>query len=94
MPPSDAAQQSVNGSWWTVAAGWVLYAWSVITDGWHAATNGMPPLAALVALATLVLTIVKIAQEIRAWRRSEEERSALQKLVKHWSKKSGFGETK
>jgi hypothetical protein len=94
MPPTDAAQQSVNGSWWTVAAGWALYAWSVITDGWNAATHGMPPLAALVAFATLVLTVVKIAQEIRAWKRSEEERSSLQKLVRHLGAKSGFGDSK
>lgn len=94
MSPSDAATQSVNGSWWTIAAGWALSVWGAASDGWAAATHGMPPLAALVALATLVLTVVKIAQEIRAWRRSEEERSALQKLLRHWSRKSGFGDTK
>lgn len=86
--------QSVGGSWWTVAAGWAVYVWGAIADGWNGITAGMPPLAAMVAIATLILTAIKIAQEIRAWRRSEEERTALQKLLRGLSLKSGFGDTK
>lgn len=95
MAAHDAiASQSVSGSWWTVAAGWAVYVWGAVADGWDGITAGMPPLAALVAIATLALTVIKIAQEVRAWRRSEEDRSALQKLLQRFGQKSGFGDTK
>lgn len=64
----------VMGSWWTTAVGWVYSVWA-----WF--SHGTGPAAALVALFTLILTIIKIAQEIRAWRRDSEDRTALQKLL-------------
>lgn len=73
----------VTGVWWTSAAGWLLSVWSWLT-------HGMSPLAAALTLATLVLTILKIAQEIRAWRKDSEERTALQKLVDRLTRKSSF----
>lgn len=74
----------VGGSWWTAAAGWVLSIWTALADG-------MPPLAAAVAIATLVLTVIKIAQEIRAWRRSDDERTPVRKLLERAKRGSGFG---
>lgn len=73
----------VGGSWWTASAGWLVSAWSSVT-------SGMPPLAAAVAFATLVLTVVKIAQEVRAWRRADDERTLVRKLLDKLGRKSGF----
>jgi hypothetical protein len=77
----------VAGSWWTAGFGWVF---SIIE--WLVA--GMSPLAALVAIATLVLTVIKIAQEIRAYRNKGLEQTALRKLVDKLTRRSGFGESR
>ena len=51
-------------------------------------------LAAMAASATLVLTIIKIAQEIRAYRTKGLEQTALRKLVDKLTRRSGFVETR
>lgn len=77
----------VAGSWWTAGFGWVfgIVEWLVA---------GMSPLAAMAASATLVLTIIKIAQEIRAYRTKGLEQTALRKLVDKLTRRSGFVETR
>ena len=86
---SHATVASVGGSWWTVAAGWATSIWSSVAAG-------MPPLAAAVAIATLVLTFIKIAQEVRAWHRSDDERTLIKKMIERMKRNSGFysGDTK
>ena len=76
---------NVAGSWWTSGAGWLLSGWSYVTAG-------MSPLAAVLAIATLILTVIKIVQEVRALRKTEAEQSAIQKLLDKLSRKSGFDE--
>lgn len=73
----------VAGSWWTAAAGWAVSIWSTIA-------SGMPPLAAAVAMATLLLTVIKIAQEVRAWRRSDDERTMVKKVLERLKRPSAF----
>lgn len=73
----------VGGSWWASGAGWIMSFWA-----W--ASAGMSPLAALLAVLTVVLTAIKIAQEIRAWRKDSEDRTALQKLLDRLTRRSTF----
>lgn len=63
----------VSGSWWSALAGW-------IGAGWAWLAGGMTPLAAAGTIAALVLTIIKIVQEINAWRTRNEEHQVLRKL--------------
>lgn len=81
------ADPQVNGSWWTAGFGWVF---SFVE--WMVA--GTSPLAAIVAAATLVLTIIKIAQEIRTYRTKGLEQTALRKILDKLTRRSGFGETR
>ncbi len=74
--PDQHAQ--VAGSWWASIAGWAYSIWS-----WFAGdANGM---TVLIGITTIVLTGIKIAQEIHAWRAQDEERRVLGKL---WDKMS------
>lgn len=68
----------VAGSWWASLAGWAYSIWS-----WFAGdANGM---TVLIGITTIVLTGIKIAQEIHAWHARDEERKVLGKL---WDKLS------
>ena len=53
---------STPGGWWLAIAGWSL-------GGWQWAVGDMPPLSAALTLATLVLTIIKVAGAWHRWRR-------------------------
>lgn len=55
---------SLSGGWREVIAGWA-------TSGYGWLFADMPGIAALVAVATLVLTLIKIAQAVMAWRASD-----------------------
>ena len=71
----------VAGSWWASMAGWVYSIWH-----WFAGdANGM---TVVIGITTVVLTGIKIAQEIRAWRARDEERQALRKLWDRMSKRT------
>ena len=68
----------VAGSWWTSLAGWLYSVWS-----WFAGdASGM---AILIGIATILLTAIKIAQEIKALQARKDEHAALQKL---WTRMS------
>ena len=74
----------VAGSWLASIAGWAVHVWTWFKgDG----SDG----AALAMAATLVLTVIKIAQEIRAWRTRDEERQALRKLWERMSRRTRPG---
>lgn len=73
----------VGYSWWTSGAGGALTLWQ-----W--ATDGMSPLAALLAIATLVLTVIKILQEVMAVRNQRAEQTVMRKLLDRLSRRSGF----
>lgn len=53
--------QVIHGGWREAVAGWLVSGY-----GWLFAD--MPGIAALVAIATLVLTIIKILDAVRTWR--------------------------
>lgn len=55
----------INGGWREAAAGWAV-SWY----GWLFAD--MPGITAIVAVATLVLTVIKILDAVRAWRASDK----------------------
>jgi hypothetical protein len=38
-------------------------------------------------ILSLVLTVIKILQELRMWKRSDEEKTALQKILKRMTKR-------
>jgi len=66
----------VAGSWWTSLAGWAYSIWS-----WFAGdATGM---TILIGVTTIILTGIKIAQEIQAWRAKQAEHQVLSKL---WTK--------
>jgi len=73
----------VGYSWWTSGAGGALALWQ-----W--ATEGMSPLAAFLAMATLVLTAIKIVQEVMAVRNQQTERTVMRKMLDRLSRRSGF----
>ena len=65
-------------------AGWVYSIWH-----WFAGdANGM---TLLIGISTAVLTGIKIAQEVHAWRARDEERKVLGKL---WDKMSARSRTR
>lgn len=77
-------QIHVAGSWWASLAGWAYSIWS-----WFAGdANGM---TVLIGITTIVLTGIKIAQEVHAWRARDEERQALRKLWDRMSKRTRPG---
>ncbi len=77
-------QIHVAGSWWASLAGWVYSIWH-----WFAGdANGM---TLLIGIGTVVLTGIKIAQEVHAWRARDEERQALRKLWDRMSKRTRPG---
>ena len=72
-------QHHVAGSWWASMAGWVYSIWH-----WFAGdANGM---TLVIGISTVVLTGIKIAQEVHAWRARDEERRVLGKL---WERMGG-----
>lgn len=74
----------VAGSWWASMAGWVYSIWH-----WFAGdANGM---TLVIGISTVVLTGIKIAQEVHAWRARDEERKLLGKL---WDKMSARSRTR
>lgn len=74
----------VVGSWWASMAGWAYSIWH-----WFAGdANGM---TVLIGITTIVLTGIKIAQEIHAWHARDEERRVLGKL---WDKMSARSRTR
>ena len=74
----------VAGSWWASIAGWAYSLWS-----WFAGdANGM---TVVIGISTAVLTGIKIAQEIHAWRARDEERRVLGRL---WDKMSARSRTR
>lgn len=74
----------VAGSWWASMAGWAYSIWH-----WFAGdANGM---TVMIGITTVALTGIKIAQEIRAWRASDEERRVLGRL---WDKMSARSRTR
>ena len=74
----------VAGSWWALLLGWA-------SSGWVWLTGGMTPLAGAGAVAALLLTIIKIAQEVRAWRARDEERQVLRRLWARMSRRTRPG---
>jgi hypothetical protein len=65
-------------------AGWAVHVWTWFKgDG----SDG----AALAMAATMVLTVIKIAQEVRAWHARDEERQALRKLWERMSRRTRPG---
>jgi len=77
-------QIHVAGSWWASLAGWAYSIWS-----WFAGdANGM---TVLIGITTIVLTGIKIVQEVHAWRDRDEERKVLGKL---WDKMSARSRTR
>ena len=85
MSTNDAPAQvgQVGYSWWTSGAGGVITLWQWLTEG-------MSPLAALLAIATFVLTAIKIWQEIAALRDKRTERTVMAKILDRLSRRSGF----
>ncbi len=78
MTPDPNTNAHVAGSWWASMAGWVYSIWH-----WFAGdANGM---TLVIGISTVVLTCIKIAQEIHAWHARDEERRVLGKL---WDKMS------
>ena len=57
----SADHNVIQGGWREAVVGWLVSGY-----GWLFAD--MPGIAALVAVATLVLTIIKILDAVRAWR--------------------------
>ena len=74
----------VAGSWAATAAGWLVSLWH-----WFAGdANGM---TLLIGISTVVLTGIKIAQEVHAWHARDEERRVLGRL---WDKMSARSRTR
>lgn len=65
---------NVAGSWAVSITGWALSGWSYLTEG-------MAPLTAMATVLTVVLTLIKLAQEVSAWRRREHDRQMLRKML-------------
>lgn len=55
---------TINGGWREAIAGWLVSGY-----GWLFAD--MPGIAALVAIATLILTAIKILDAVRSWRATD-----------------------
>lgn len=69
----------VAGSWAATAAGWLVSLWQ-----WFAGdASGM---TVMIGVGTIVLTVIKVAQEAQAWRARDEQRQALRKL---WERMGG-----
>ena len=74
----------VVGSWWASIAGWAYSIWS-----WFAGdANGM---TVMIGITTVILTVIKIAQELQAWHARDEERRVLGRL---WDKMSARSRTR
>jgi len=82
MPAPTEAH--VSGSWPTVVGGWILSMWQWFTGD----ASGM---AVMIGIGTIVLTSIKIAQEIQAWKARDEEKQVLRKLWERVSKKTRPG---
>jgi len=57
---------------------------------WHWFAGDASGMALIIGVSTAVLTIIKIAQEINAWRARDEERRVLGKL---WNKMAARSRT-
>lgn len=64
---------TLSGGWREVIAGWA-------TSGYGWLFADMPGIAALVAVATFVLTLIKIAQAVMAWRASDHSMTVRDRL--------------
>ena len=64
---------STPGGWWLAVAGW-------LQAGWQLAAGDMPPLSAALTLATLALTIIKVADAWRRYRHSDPTRGRWRRL--------------
>lgn len=67
------AHHAMSGGWREVIAGWA-------TSGYGWLFADMPGIAALVAVATLVLTVIKIAQAVMAWQASDHSAPMRERL--------------
>ena len=76
--PHSETSSIVSWSWVTSAVGW-FWQWFV------GDASGM---SILLGLATTLLTCLKIAQEVQAWRARDEEHQALRKLWEKVSRRS------
>ena len=84
MNPDPDTNAHVAGSWWASIAGWVYSIWH-----WFAGdANGM---TLVIGISTVVLTGIKIAQEVHAWHALDEERRVLGKL---WDKMAARSRTR
>ncbi len=80
--PDQHAQ--VAGSWMATAAGWLVSLWQWFSGD----ASGM---TVLVGIGTLLLTAIKVSQEVQAWRARDEQQQALRKL---WDKMSARSRTR
>ncbi len=64
---------NVAGSWAVSITGWAMSGWAYLTEG-------MAPLTAMATALTVVLTLIKLAQEVSAWRRRDHDRQMLRKV--------------
>lgn len=80
--PDQHAQ--VAGSWMATAAGWLVSLWQWFSGD----ASGM---TLVIGISTVVLTGIKIAQEVHAWRDRDEERRVLGRL---WDKMSARSRTR
>ena len=63
----------VHGGWFQALAGWAL-------AGWQWASGGMPPLTAALTLASLALTVIKVADAYRRYKLSDPARTRWKRL--------------
>lgn len=81
---STGPVSSVTGGWGAAVVGWVVSVWQ-----WFAGdASGM---AVMIGVGTLLLTAVKLAQELQTWRARSEEKQVLSKLWGKLNKKTRPG---
>ena len=68
-----ATTDLVRGGWFQAIVGWSL-------AGWQWAAGDMPPLTAALTLASLALTLVKVADAYRRYRLSDPSRTRWRRL--------------
>lgn len=81
MPAPAETLATVTGSWWTSLVSGLYWFW-----GWF--FGGVSGINTLAGVLAVVLTSIKIAQEINAWRSRDEEQQALRKLWNRMSRRS------
>lgn len=63
----------MHGGWAQALAGWLL-------AGWQWAAGDVPPLTAALTLASLALTVIKLADAVRRYRASDPERGRWRRV--------------